>query len=256
MNGPILEIKEVGKEFGGLHALDGVNCAIPEGQIKAIIGPNGAGKTTLFNCLTGVDRPTRGSVIFEGKSISGLQPYEIAKAGLARTWQTIALFDHMTALENVLVGRHCRTSSGMFRSAFRFPSQRREEKQMRREAYDLLDSLGIADSAGKDVGQLTFLEQRRVELARCLASEPRVLLLDEPAAGLNTRETAELGDVIRNIRRRGITIVLVEHDMSLVMDLSDSVLVLDHGVPIAEGTPREIQADEKVIAVYLGEEVE
>lgn len=252
----ILEIRNVSKQFGGLHALEGVQCTVPRGQIKAIIGPNGAGKTTLFNCLTGVFPPTSGDILFEGKSMAGLAPHQVAAAGIARTWQTIALFDHMTALENVLVGRHCRSHCGMIRSALRFPSQRKEEHEMHHDALCRLEMMGIPETAHRPIGELTFLQQRRVELARCLASEPRLLLLDEPAAGLNIKETAELGEIIRVIHRMGITVILVEHDMSLVMDISDSILVLDRGVPLAEGSPREIQSNEKVIAVYLGEDEE
>ena len=252
----LLDVRNLGKRFGGVHALEGVDCAVPEGQIKAVIGPNGAGKTTFFNCLTGVESPTTGEVQFEGRAIAGFPSHRIAEAGIARTWQTIQLFEHMSVLENVLIGRHCRTRCGMLRSALRFPSQLREERAMRRDALKRLELMGIEEFAQESVGELTFLQQRRVELARALATEPRLLLLDEPAAGLNMKETAELGELIKMIRSTGVTIILVEHDMTLVMEIAESVLVLDHGVPLAEGPPREIQNNPDVIAVYLGTESE
>ncbi|MBN1866046.1 ABC transporter ATP-binding protein [Candidatus Sumerlaeota bacterium] len=250
----LLEVQGVSKRFGGLRALDGVNCRVSEGRVSAIIGPNGAGKTTLFNCLTGVDRPTGGSIRFLDREIAGMASHRIAAAGIARTWQTIRLFEHMTVLENVLVGCHCRGRCGMLGAALRLPRHYREERRMRRAAMDRLDSLGIVELARLPVGALPFLQQRRVELARALVSEPRLLLLDEPAAGLNARETIELGELILQIRDSGVTVVLVEHDMSLVMEISERVFVLDHGTPIAEGTPREIQNNPQVIAVYLGVE--
>jgi branched-chain amino acid transport system ATP-binding protein len=252
----LLEVKGLCKNFGGVQALSDVACNIPRGQIKAIIGPNGAGKTTFFNCLTGVERPSRGEISFKGKDISRQPPYRIATAGMARTWQTIKLFQHMTALENVLVGLHCRSHCGIASSLLRLPRQRREETDLVGRAMCMLEFFGIADFAHHPVDELPFMQQRHVEFARALVSDPEVLLLDEPAAGLNSRETMMLSEVIRSIRTRDISILLVEHDMSMVMDISDSVLVLDHGTPIAEGTPTEIQNDEHVIAVYLGTEVE
>jgi len=248
----LLEVRGLSKYFGGVHALEGVSCRVEEGRIFAVIGPNGAGKTTFFNCLTAVERPTTGSIVFECAEIAGLPSHRIAAAGIARTWQTIRLFEHMSVLENVLVGCHCRGRCEMVSSVLRVPSQRREERRLRERALHCLEMMGIADLANQPVGRLPFLKQRRVELARALAAGPRLLLLDEPAAGLNTRETVELGDLIQAIRAGGVTIILVEHDMSLVMEHSDRVLVLDHGVPIAEGPPREIQENETVIAVYLG----
>ena len=254
MTASLLEVRGLVKQFGGLRALDGVECSVPAGCIQAVIGPNGAGKTTFFNCISGIDVPTDGDILFDGVSIAGIAPHRIAETGIARTWQTIDLFENMTALHNVMVGRHCRTHCGMLSSALRLPAQRREEKQIRSDALCWMEMLGIADYADRPAGQLPFLQQRRVELARALASEPRLLLLDEPAAGLNTKETAELSEIIRLIRSTGVTILLVEHDMTLVMEISDNVLVLDHGTPIAEGPPREIQNDEHVIAIYLGDE--
>ena len=253
---PLLKVRKLKKHFGGLRALDGVDCDVPAGMIKAVIGPNGAGKTTFFNCLTGVSQATDGSVEFEGRKITKLSPHRIAGRGVARTWQTIRLFNHMTVLENVMVGRHSRSHCGMLTSIFRAPWQMAEERRIREFALDRLEFMGIADLARKSVDRLPFLQQRRVELARVLAAEPRLLLLDEPAAGLNTRETSELGEMIQTIRQAGVTIVLVEHDMSLVMEISDSVLVLDFGLRIAEGPPREVQENEQVIAIYLGKETD
>ncbi|HBF33588.1 TPA: hypothetical protein DDW35_03385, partial [Candidatus Sumerlaeota bacterium] len=243
----LLHVQDLGKRFGGLQALGGVNCRVESSMIFSVIGPNGAGKTTFFNCLTGVEKPSSGTVHFKGKPTTALPPYKLAALGIARTWQTIRLFEHMTVLENVLVGCHPCGKSEMLSSALRLPWQRREEKELRRRALAQLERLGIAELANETVTRLPFLKQRRVELARALASGPSLLLLDEPAAGLNTRETAELGDLIRSIRADGVTVVLVEHDMSLVMEISDRVLVLDRGTPIAEGAPREIQEDPKVI---------
>jgi len=252
----ILEVRDLAKHFGGVRAVDGVSCRVPEGMIYAVIGPNGAGKTTFFNCLNGIEKPTSGSILFDGADITGLAPHRVASLGVARTWQTIQLFEHMTALENVMVGLHSRTRAGMLASMLRLPRHWRTERQARSEALARLDQLGIAELAGQHPGALPFLKQRRIELARALASEPRLLLLDEPAAGLNSRETAELGELIHSIRESGVTVVLVEHDMSLVMEISDRVFVLDHGTPVMEGTPREVQEDPRVIAVYLGEDDE
>jgi ABC-type branched-subunit amino acid transport system ATPase component len=251
---PLLTTRNLAKHYGGIRAVDGVDCAIPEGAIYAVIGPNGAGKTTFFNCLGGVVKPTSGTIEFLGEPIGGIPSHRIAARGIARTWQTIRLFEHMTVLENAMVGCHTRGKSGVLSSIFGFPSQRREERRLRDEAMEQLTLMKLERYAESPVSALPFLYQRRVEMARALAARPRLLLLDEPAAGLNTRETAELGETIRDIRDGGVTVILVEHDMSLVMSISDRVLVLDHGVPIAEGAPREIQNDERVIAVYLGTE--
>lgn len=252
----LLLVRHLSKRFGGVHALEGVDFHVPEGAIYAVIGPNGAGKTTLFNCLNGIVRPTTGEIEFAGRSIAGCAPHRVAQRGIARTWQTIRLFEHMTVLENVMVGCHPRSRSGFIPALFRLPPHGREERDILRWSMEQLALLDMAQHAQKPVSTLPFLQQRRVELARALAAEPRLLLLDEPAAGLNTRETAQLGALIREVRDRGITILLVEHDMSLVMEISDTVFVLDHGTPIAEGPPREIQENEKVIAVYLGTDEE
>ncbi len=252
MQEPILKVQNLSRHFGGVHAVQGVSCAVMPGQIFAVIGPNGAGKTTFFNCLSGIVSPSDGTVEFEGTRIEKRPPYQIAALGMARTWQTIRLFAHLTVLENVLIGCHSRGRCGFLSSLLYLPWQRREERVLRQEALEQMDRLDIAHLADAPVDTLPFLQQRRVELARALAARPRLLLLDEPAAGLNTRETTHLGELIRSIRQRGVSILLVEHDMSLVMDISDRVLVLDHGTPLAEGTPREIQENEKVIATYLG----
>lgn len=252
MNKIMLRVLGLTKHFGGVHAVNDVSCEVHEGDIYAVIGPNGAGKTTFFNCLSGVVPPTNGTIKFEGNNLTAMPTHAIAAHGIARTWQTIRLFAHMSVMENVLVGCHCRGKCGMIGSMLRMPRLWREEKAMRQEAMHQLERLEIADLANKPIGALPFIQQRRVELARALAAHPRLLLLDEPAAGLNTRETAQLGDLIRSIRSEGVTILLVEHDMSLVMEISDRLLVLDHGTPVAEGSPREVQENEKVIAIYLG----
>jgi ABC-type branched-subunit amino acid transport system ATPase component len=252
MQEPILKVQNLSKHFGGVHAVQGVSCEVMPGQIFAVIGPNGAGKTTFFNCLSGTLVPSDGAIEFEGKRIEKQPAHRIAALGMARTWQTIRLFAHLTVLDNVLIGCHSRGRCGFLNSLFHTPWQRREERALRQEAFEQLERLEIGRLANASVDSLPFLQQRRVELARALAARPRLLLLDEPAAGLNTRETAHLGELIESIRQTGVTILLVEHDMSLVMDISDRVLVLDHGVPLAEGSPREIQENEKVIATYLG----
>jgi branched-chain amino acid transport system ATP-binding protein len=250
----ILEVENVRRSFGGLTAVDNVSFGVQPRQIKAIIGPNGAGKTTLFNIISGVLRPQTGRVRFQGAAIDGLKPYEIARAGVARTFQNPALFPRMTVLENVMCGRHRRTRSEFFACALRMPWQLREETAIRRQALDRLDYAGLAHLAGFPAGALAFGQRRMVELARALAAEPELLLLDEPASGLNTREKQDLGELIGRIRNTGVTVLLVEHDMSLVMRLADEILVLHHGAAIAEGKPSAIRSDPKVVSIYLGED--
>jgi len=242
--------------FGGLVALDRIAFQVRAGQIKAIIGPNGAGKTTLFNIVSAILRPDRGEIRFDGRSIIGLKPFEVARRGISRTFQTPSLFLHMTVLENVMTGRHCRTRSGLFASALRLPAQRREESLIHESAMENLRYAGIDADAPRPVGAISFGKRRMVELARALATEPRLLLLDEPASGLNTRETDDLAAMIRRIRDRGITVLIVEHDMSLVMDISDEILVLNQGIPLTEGTPAEVRNNEAVVAVYLGGQIQ
>jgi branched-chain amino acid transport system ATP-binding protein len=251
----LLEVENVRRRFGGLVAVDRVSFGVTAGQIKAIIGPNGAGKTTLFNVICGLLSPDAGHIAFKGRSITGFQPYQIARAGISRTFQDPSLFVQMNVLENVMVGRHSRTRCGFLECCLRFPGQRREEALIQKAAQTQLEYVGLAHLAGSPAGALAFGERRMVELARALATEPELLLLDEPASGLNTREKAGLGQLIRRIRERGVTILLVEHDMALVMDLSDEILVLHNGAPIAEGKPQEIQSHQQVISVYLGGEL-
>lgn len=248
----LLEVEGVRHSFGGLVALDRVSFQVAPGQIKSVIGPNGAGKTTLFNIVCGLLRPERGTIRFKNRSIAGFKPYQVARAGISRTFQNPSLFLQMNVLENVMVGRHSRTHWEFAGCCLRFPGQPREEAAIRAAALAQLDYVGLASLAESRAGALAFGERRMVELARALATEPQLLLLDEPGSGLNTREKADLGRLIRRIRERGVTILLVEHDMTLVMDLSDAILVLHNGAPLAEGTPAEIQNDQKVVRVYLG----
>ncbi len=249
----LLEVENIRRSFGGLVALDRVSFQVNEGQIKALIGPNGAGKTTLFNIVSGVLKADAGQIRFDGKSITGLKPFQIAVRGISRTFQNPSLFLRMSALENVMVGRHPRTRSGFASCCLRLPRQRREERAIRDAAMEQLEFAGLSAKAAVAAGALAFGQRRMVEIARAMATEPRLMLLDEPASGLNTRETDELARLIRKIRDKGITILLVEHDMTMVMDISDEIFVLHNGTPLAEGAPAAIQNDPRVISVYLGE---
>ena len=249
----ILQVLQLSKRFGGLQAVDGVSFSLRQGMIKAVIGPNGAGKTTLFNLIAGMFTPTGGEIRFQGRAIQGMRPFRVAGLGIARTFQNIKMFTGMTALENVMVGRHGQSKSGFLASMLRTSGCRSEERAIRVRALELLDFLGIVDCADTLASNLAFGQQRAVEMARALAMEPSLLLLDEPAAGLNIYETAEIGRLIVRIRELGITVLLVEHDMSLVMDISDEIVVLSFGQKIAEDIPTIIQQDPEVIKVYLGE---
>lgn len=252
----LLQVRDVTKRFGGLTAVDAVSFDVHEGQVKALIGPNGAGKSTLFNCLTGFDKPDSGSVTFAGGEMVGASPRSAVRAGLARTFQNTQLFDGMSALENVMVGAQARQGTGFTTSALRLPSAVKEERDARELAGRLLRLIGIeewAETAGAD---LPAGIRRLVEIARALATGPRLVLLDEPAAGLNATETGELVHTLRRVRDEGVTVLVVEHDMGLVMEVSDEIVVIDRGAKIAEGPPRMIQKDPAVIAAYLGEEVD
>lgn len=250
----ILEINNLSKSFGGLKAVQDVSFAVKENSITAVIGPNGAGKTTLFNLISGALPLDSGTTVFQGKEIQGMQPYQIASRGIARTYQNIKLFPGMTALENVMIGRHTQSRAGFLAGMFNLPSSRTEEVEIRNKAMELLELLEIGTLADVEATSLAFGQQRAVEFARALAAEPTVLLLDEPAAGLNMNETAEVARLISRIRDLGITVLLVEHDMSLVMDISDEIVVLSFGQKIAEGVPAAIQQNREVIKIYLGDD--
>ncbi|QWV95447.1 ABC transporter ATP-binding protein [Geomonas oryzisoli] len=250
----MLSLNGIGKRFGGLTALEGISFNVGKGSITGIIGPNGAGKTTLFNVATGIYPPSSGAVLLEGKDISKLPPEGRARLGLVRTFQNIELFGKMTVLENVMVGLHTQSSSGLFACSFRMPWQMSEERRIRERAMELLDFVGIPELAEVQAGTLSFGKGRLLEIARAMALEPKILLMDEPAAGLNSSETADLAELIKRIRDLGVTVALVEHDMDLVMDICDQLVVLNLGTMLAEGTPRQIQDNPAVITAYLGEE--
>lgn len=259
---PILEVKNLTMDFGGLRAIDHLDLDVKEKEIVALIGPNGAGKTTFFNCITGIYKPTKGEMTISPKGVkshrlNGLKPNKVTEKGLARTFQNIRLFQNMTVLENVMIGRHCRTSAGILGAILRGKGTKKEEKKIVEDSYDILEKIGLAEHVNEFAKNLPYGAQRRLEIARAMATEPFILLLDEPAAGMNPQETQELDDLIIRIRdKENTSILLIEHDMKLVMSLSDRIFVVDYGKKIAQGTPKEIQKNSAVIKAYLGEDID
>ena len=252
----ILETRDIGIQFGGLKAVDNVNFKAEEGEITALIGPNGAGKTTLFNLIAGFYQPTSGKVYFKGQDITSLKPYQRTRIGLARTFQNINLFKDMSVMDNALVGQHCRMTYDPITAMLSLPAKRKQEKQSREDIMKILDFMGLANVANEKAGSLSYGMQKNLEIARAMATRPELLLLDEPASGVNTQELDQLSQRVLRMRDMGITVVLIEHKMDVVMNISHKIMVLNFGECIAFGTPEEISADQQVIEAYLGKEDE
>ncbi|AYM78401.1 lipopolysaccharide export system ATP-binding protein LptB [Janthinobacterium sp. HH103] len=248
----MLTINNLSKSFGGVHAVQDVSFTVKEGNIHSVIGPNGAGKTTLFNLITGVYTPTKGEILLNGENVAAMSPDALARRGMSRTFQNLQVCMNMTAIDNVMVGAHLRLNQNLFASMLRLPSVRRADAACRDEAAGLMEFVGVGRHIGDEAGQMSYGALKRLEIARALAAKPKVLLLDEPAAGLNHTETGEIEALIRKVAQSGVTVVLVEHDMKLVMNLSDHILVLDYGKKLAEGTAAEVRANPDVVAAYLG----
>ena len=251
---PLLETRKLSRNFGGLRAIDNIDLSVEADETVGLIGPNGAGKTTLFNCVTGISPPTSGDIVYRGESLAGLRPDQVTARGISRTFQNIRLFREMTVIENVMVGSHCRARAGILGAVFRPKAVVKEEEDLAAKALGLLRFVGLEEKADLWARQLPYGDQRRLEIARAMASDPSLLLLDEPACGMNPQETIALMELIRLIRDRGIAVLLIEHQMKMIMGISDRLVVLDHGTKIAEGTAEAVRADPAVIGAYLGKE--